>query len=191
MSVFIPNYHTAFINTNENASRRVSDENGEILCVEIITPNQKPLSVLLTYRPPSSNVSITINNIKSLVKQYQLLYLNSEYIWVGDLNIDLLKKDTLNARTLFNTASALNMKHLLNTPTRITDSSSSLMDIVFSNITYVSLVCPANWNMSDHLPTFLIKKKINTPNTNTTFTGRSYRDFDISIFEKEIKNKPL
>lgn len=118
------------------------DENGEILCVQVTPQNQKPLSVLVKYRPPGSHVLTALNNIKSLVRQYQLIYPNSEYIWIGDVNVDLLKKGTPNTKALLNIAGASNMKQHLFTPTRVIETSSSLIDIVFANITHVAPVLP-------------------------------------------------
>ena len=51
---------------------------------------------------------------------------------VGDLNCDLLVSSS-KSRTLNNLCTSLNMKQLITQPTRVTETSKSLIDIIFTS----------------------------------------------------------
>ena len=72
----------------------------------------------------------------------------------GDFNIDLLKHETHN-----NTKQCLDTMHSLGlyTPTRITDSSTTLIDNIFTNELHFNLTSGIMFNdISDHLPIFAL-----------------------------------
>lgn len=60
---------------------------------------------------------------------------------------------------LVNFASRNSLKQLIISPTRITNISATTIDLVISNVHYVSCSAPVNYNISDHLPIVLVKKK--------------------------------
>ena len=96
-------------------------------------------------------LSTTIESIHSSNK---LVYL------MGDFNIDLLKKDVHNISEHFsNMLHSFNFFPLINSPTRVTETSSTLIDNIFTN--YLSehtsgVICS---DLSDHYPIFTIINK--------------------------------
>ena len=91
---------------------------------------------------------------------------------VGYIHIDLVKYENYMTLDYFTTLSSYNFMPYISTPTRITDSSASLIDHIFvklggnhraSNITAGNLLTNISdhlpnllTNISDHLPSFLI-----------------------------------
>ena len=80
---------------------------------------------------------------------------------VGDINIDLMKYENNMTLDYFTTLSSNNFMPYISTPTRITDSSATLIDHIFvklggnhraSNITARNLLT----DIFDHLPSFLM-----------------------------------
>ena len=52
---------------------------------------------------------------------------------MGDLNCDLQSKDNGNVRALLNITDIYGLEQLINEPTRITPSTSTLIDLIFTN----------------------------------------------------------
>ena len=76
----------------------------------------------------------------------------------GDLNIDLLKHESHNSTRNF-----LDMTYslgpLIDKPTRITDTSATLIDNIFTNELHHNLTSGILFNdISDHLPIFALCK---------------------------------
>ena len=55
-----------------------------------------------------------------------------EYFLMGDLNCDLQSKDNSNVKALLNITDIYGLEQLINEPTRITPSTSTLIDQIFS-----------------------------------------------------------
>jgi len=101
---------------------------------------------------------------------------------MGDFNIDLLKFDTNLSHEEFpqyNLSSGL--KPYIIRPTRITPTSKSLIDNIFSNnIDPKNLSGNVICSISDHLPQFLLinKNKSYERSTNHFYTWRDFRNFN-------------
>ena len=85
------------------------------------------------YRPPDSS--------DYLSKHFNKLFDNflknvneslSETIILGDMNINFLKKD--NSKELKSIISSYNYKQLIDSATRITNNTSTLIDVILTNI---------------------------------------------------------
>ena len=73
---------------------------------------------------------------------------------VGDLNCDLLVSSS-KSRTLNNLCTSLNMKQLITQPTRVTETSKSLIDIIFtSNPAIIVHSGIVETHISDHFLVF-------------------------------------
>ena len=72
----------------------------------------------------------------------------------GDFNIDLLKHETHNnTKQFLDTMNSLGHYLLTDKPTRITDSSTKLIDNIFTNELRFNLTSGIMFNdISDHLP---------------------------------------
>lgn len=70
-------------------------------------------------------------------------------------------------------------------------TTSTLLDVCYTDITHVSKSGVIEWNVSNHLPIFLIKKKFNPPEQKTTFTGRDYTQLNSKDLKADLLNMPL
>lgn len=85
----------------------------------------------------------------------------------GDFNLDLLKYETHNGTDEFiNTlGTSFFQPHILQ-PTRITDHTATLIDnIFFNSMDYFTLSGNLVYDVTDHLPNFLIINKFSSLNT--------------------------
>ena len=100
----------------------------EILSIEIRKPNSKPFVVTSWYRPPNS-LSDLFPYLDTVVGRLDSEHV--EHYLIGDMNCNLLSSDNIHTRALSSITEGL--KLLIDEPTRITPSSSSLIDLIFTS----------------------------------------------------------
>lgn len=135
----------------------VSSPDLELLCISCKLGNNKKNNLFVVYRPPTgklqSAIDILIDNIKELRK-----LTSGDIVIMGDPNVDLLNNN-VQARNLSLFAKLTKVSQLIETPTRITNSPRSLIDHIYTDITNISDRGTLYYNVTDHLPIFLVKKK--------------------------------
>ena len=99
----------------------------EDIWVEIKTGNENFILSAI-YRHPNGNVEHFTNDLK---ESFSKLKIKHTCIMVGDINIDLMKHDNNMTLDYFTTLSSYNFMPYISTPTRITDSSATLIDHIF------------------------------------------------------------
>ena len=131
----------------------------EAVCLEIIKPQSKPFIVTTIYRPPNANAEF-FDHLEKLIKQIDDE--NKEMYILGDLNCNLLGKKTLfNMQTnkLNSLCELYQLSQLINEPTRVTMTTSSLIDHVVTNtpekISHSGVV---HTGISDHSLVYAIRK---------------------------------
>lgn len=85
------------------------------------------LALCAVYRPPGSPVT-ALNELEGVLHHVYLCY--DELVVVGDINIDLLKRDNPFSCQLVDVLSQVNLVQIVTEPTRCSDNSSSLIDII-------------------------------------------------------------
>ena len=154
-----------YISNSLNPRRRIDLEalmyKSEVLestFIEIINPKKKNVVVGCIYRHPSMdldeyNKDFLIPFLEKFDKENKKKYL------IGDFNIDLLKVDeNANSASFFDTmTSNLYIPHIIH-PTRVTPTSKTLIDHIWSNSTNYKEGVSGNFtlSLSDHLAQFLI-----------------------------------
>ena len=104
----------------------------------------------------------------------------SEIILLGDFNIDLLKPQT----SRLDITSSYNLVQLVNSPTRITASSKTIIDHIYTTHEQnIRELCVPIFGCSDHLPVCLTWNKKGTKIPKTGHKHCTYRTF--SKFNKE------
>ena len=84
---------------------------------------------------------------------------------MGDLNCDLSSKELdHNSTKLMNSADLYDLHQVINEPTRITISSSTMIDLIFTN-TVDKIVCSgvSHVGISDHSLVYAFRKLSNFP----------------------------
>ena len=125
----------------------------ECLFVEINQPNFANIIVGTVYRPPNSDVCLFNTTISNILDKLDANY-NKHVFIAGDFNLDLLKFDN-HAPTgeFLNTLLSHSLMPTIRYPTRIKDTTATLIDNVFvSSIAHEFDTAIIYSDISDHLP---------------------------------------
>ena len=145
--------------SRKDLSKLVSSNSGnlESTFAEIVLKNRKNFIVGCIYKHPNLNVDLFNDQFLSplLKKACQE---NKNIILLGDFNIDLLTCDTEISNSKFlDVLGAYQILPTITLPTRITDTSNTLIDNIFTSTMNCSSVSGnLTVALSDHLPQFLI-----------------------------------
>ena len=122
-----------------------------------------------------------------------MLKLLKRYLFIcGDFNIDLLKHEThSNTKKCLDTMYSLGLYPLINKPTRITGSSTTLIDNIFNNELRYNLTCGISFNdITDHLPIFVLcKYNIRRCNVNEFQYIRKINEDTLASFSDELSQQ--
>ena len=166
----------------------ISERNFHQLWIKVQCKKSKSFLVCATYRPEDA----PLNSFEDLLKPsyIQALVYNKPIVILGDLNCDYLKKSCPKFKALDNFSSEMNLYQLIKSPTRITETSATLIDVIFVSST--SLVRESgvmSRSISDHLPVYA-KLKLQRPKTAPQFVRiRSYKNYTASSFAAELASK--
>ena len=162
----------------------------ESIWLEVKQPNSKPVLLSYVYRPPSSKVQWLHDFSSSLdnASTYE-----NECLIIGDFNFDI-QSDSFQSKAWFDLMLSINFTQLVKDPTRITPTSATLIDHVFSNNpeNIVNVSVPP-YSISDHYPVCISRKVsssyIKGP-VHKTIIYRSMKHFDENKFLDELSNQP-
>ena len=103
---------------------------------------------------------------------------------IGDLNVNMLDKTTdVYKKTNF-FAQSNGLTQYINSSTRCTDKTESLIDLALSNSKFVNQAGTMEIHISDHQPIYIVHKKKRDTRETVEFRGRSYRNFAKEDFQK-------
>ncbi|KAK2568709.1 hypothetical protein P5673_006703 [Acropora cervicornis] len=156
-----------YVPSNINFSLRpdLSDVHLENLCIEIRKPRSKPFIIATRYRPPNSSTEI-FSHFES---------------FVGKLDAENVK---------YNIVDIYNLYQLIDTPTRITNTSSTLIDVIFTNCqNNIVSTGVSHVSLSDHSLYAFRKISINSPKGHSTLTYRKFNNFDSARFRYDISTQ--
>lgn len=157
--------------SNYEDNFNVSTDDIEILTITIQRKKQKPLSVTTKYLPPSSCLTNALRQLELLSNSISL----TEHDWIlcGDFNIDYNSKTT-QCKRLVAFANTNLLSQLITTATRITNTSSSLIDHMYTtlnpNLTTSGVI---KYGLSDHDLIFVIIKKQSEDRIKENFSCRN------------------
>lgn len=142
-----------FIRNNLSFNRMTMtfiDHEFEAIGIEIVNKN---ITILCCYRPPCSNVAKFINILSNEIGKIKQSNINrSKIIIGGDFNIDT-SECSANADLLNDTMQEAGLCPIVNMPTRITSTSSSTLDLIFTNDPGMTAKIAVT-DFSDHLSPF-------------------------------------
>ena len=133
-------------------------EGAEDIFIEIINDSDKNIIVGVIYRPPNNHIDTFLDKLDdSLNKVSQE---NKQIYLMGDYNVDLLSPTNQHVSSrLLNILSSFSLHPHISKHTRITPTSSTLIDNIFSNIidrdSFNGIIY---YDISDHLPIFTVTK---------------------------------
>ena len=179
-----------YIRDGIDFARRPDLENDETesLRVKIRLKNTKPLIFGTIYKPPDSSKHLPKNFNFFLSKTLQSIDSEKrESIIMGDMNVNyLIENDHEVIKDIFTDNG---FKQILNTPTRVTDQTSSLIDLIFvnnnQNISYKTVI-PTG--LSDHDLIACVRKVNNVKYESETIRYRDYKNYDVNVINNELLN---
>ena len=170
--------------------RRIDLENSfiEAIWIEVCYTRSKPFLIGFVYRPPNSQ--------KNWCEQFSEMMdsidkENLEYHIVGDFNFEYILHSKKFQTTYWNDfVQAYDITQLVESPTRVTQSSSTIIDHLYSNMkSRITEVFVSSWAISDHSPVCFTRsargQKI-SDNTHKTITYRSFNKFELTDFQMDL-----
>ena len=125
----------------------------EALCVEIIVPTRRNIVIAVVYRPPNSCHNDFITSLQTIISS-NYLQDRSSFI-MGDFNINILDENqNLFCNEFLDTLSTQSFMPLINKPTRITKTTASLIDNIFTNMHVQATSGVIISDNSDHFPIY-------------------------------------
>jgi exonuclease III len=165
-----------------------TNSNFEALWIEIDNKSKSNLVCGVIYRHPKSDIDEFMKYLNSTVEKIHRE--RKCCIMMGDFNIDLLKYNSHQETDDFiNALCTLFFHPQILQPTRVTDHSATLIDnIFFNSIEHISISGNIVYDLSDHLPNFLlIKKSISNSHKDKIFT-RDYSRFNQETLYSELRD---
>ena len=133
--------------------------NLEQLWVYVREPGRKYYVADVMYRPPAGCMRNFLEEMKDSLKYVFDNMSRGEHIIMGDFDIDFSHMEQLNCKKLNDLIISYGMKYHRTGFTRITQNSHSTIDLMFSNVQNIMDVGMKPMIISDHLPTYIIRKK--------------------------------
>lgn len=160
----------------------------ESLWIEIKLKKSSPLLIGFCYRNPAERASWSDNFISMMDA---VLLESKETVILGDFNIDLLKPH----KPWSDKIDLLYLSQLIQTPTRVTSTSKTLIDHIYvSEKRNILETCVPVFGCSDHYPVCLTwsRKGIKIPKAgHKTITYRSFSKFNEDNFLSDLASSPL
>ena len=181
----------AYISSSVPFHRRLDLEQEDIECIwlEILFPKTKGFLIGIIYRPPDSSSHICANfNCKFESMLSALSSENKECLLTGDINCNYLMNS--DHKELKSILAAFGLKQLITTPTRITQESKTLIDVICSNepqnIHSVKTI-PAG--LSDHELIGCARKLHNVKHQPRVITCRNYSNYNHQLFCDDLRSR--
>ena len=175
--------------------RNVFSNSIEYVFFDLLIPKVKPISIGIFYRPPNVNTFL-----ETFLNDLKLIDLTkSEVYFLGDFNINLLLNDKFVLKEnqpfdIRNLSSPLlskykelcqtfSLKEIINEPTRVTSSTSSLLDHILTNSGWkVSQKGVIDVGLSDHQLIYCTRKILRAKqNTYNQIRVRSFKNYTQEI----------
>ena len=146
----------------------------ESLSIEIVSDSEQNLLCGVIYRHPRGNTDNFVNYINMAIER---IHRENKYCTVlGDSNIDLLQSEShQDTNNFLNALSSFHFLPQILQPTRITEHSATLINNIFFNtLDHFTISWNLIYDLSDHLPNFLIITKYSSLPSSTNFYKRDY-----------------
>jgi len=160
----------------------------EALWVEMQNGSQRNMICGVSYQHPHGNIQNLMDFIDSTIEKIDRE--NKFCIISGYFNLDLPKLDSQpDTDNFWNTLGSFNFHPHILQPTRITDHSQTLIDnIFFNSLEHLTLSGNIIYDLTDHLPNFVIIKKLTSLPNNVKIYKRDYSNFDESTLIQDMRS---
>ena len=162
--------------------------NIESIWLQINTDDNAQILVNFTYCPPNSPQSWIDDEYEKLLILAE--FSNLDWCAIGDYKINLSPPHSFSNSKWSKVVFDFGLHQLVNTPTRVTKSFSSIIDHIYTTATnYIIETFVPEVSVSDHFPVaFTLSKKCNIKYSkrHKAITYRSFKNFDKRSFLDDI-----
>lgn len=139
--------------------------------------------VMVIYHSPSASHGEFIGFLEETVEE---LVIKEECIILGDFNIDCMT-NSFYTNKLLTTMQSLGMKQYVDKPSRVTENSKTIIDLVFAN---KELNVQVNYEpkITDHAWIKVVINMSKSANKYKEFNGRDYSRFNADEFVKMVES---
>merc|ERR1711867_8543 len=111
-------------------------------------------------------------------------------IVLGDLNVDMRKKEDKNTQYLSAIYKSYGLKQYITKATRINPNSgrATILDHIWANENMELKKARTMRGLSDHLGTYAKLNAVNNDEDQLEITTRNYKKYDKSLFAEDVKN---
>lgn len=184
----------AYVNKNLSSisvDRRKDLEfhNLELMWLEIQLKNTKNFLLGVIYRPPDTSDYLPKDFNKIFTDNLSNVFNESkEVILMGDVNVNYLDKHS--NKEFKSVLNLFGLKQLIKTPTRITEESSTLIDIIATtHHQYIKGSCTIPSGIADHEMVGCVRKVNHIKYKPKTITCRDYRNYNPESARNDLKSK--
>ena len=162
----------------------ISNKNIELQWLLVSRPHTKSILIGNIYRPPEGNLGESLDIIENALQA--ITHLDKfETLLIGDFNADYSIGSATN-KIIKQFENATLLSQLIKDPTRIAKQKKSIIDLAMTNIKYCTGSGTLNYNISDHKPIYIIKKKPRNIKKTSIFYGRTYRNYSMEKLREVI-----
>ena len=166
----------------------LTPSDSEYIWIEITQPKCKPLLVASIYKPPDSSVSHLIN---SLNRNFNDISDRYNTVLLGDFNVDQLSRNNQNKLMLGSFAIENDLKQLIKTPTRVTQNSKTLIDLIYVSDSHRFIQSGVIFStLSDHSLTYCVMKCGVPKQPPRKFEYRSFKSYNKESFVRDLSEVP-
>lgn len=105
---------------------------------------------------------------------------------MGDFNWDFAKKDSANFGHIVELENTLALEQIITCPTRISIHTESIIDLIFTNTTNLSESGCVEYTITNHFPTFIVKKRESVKTETMRVYKRSFKNYDKEVFQERL-----
>lgn len=147
----------------------------EIIIIDILKINCKPFGICAFYRPPNSD-RVFFDSFELVIQKYDND--SKELLLLGDINCNqLINARDSNSLGIHSICETYQIIPLINEPTRITQLTKTLIDVIFTNEPCRIVTSGVrHLGISDHSLVFAIRK-FSIANSNSKHKYHIYRSF--------------
>ena len=140
------------------------------------------------YRPPKGNFDVFNEKLSKNLTDIRSNFNNATIIILGDVNINILKSfECLRAQRFTNLMFSFELNPLIRRPTRVTETTASILDHIWTNSKSVKNDGIIKSNLTDHYPVFMTLSN-NSPISNVNPGYKPYRKYS-EANKKKFRDK--
>ena len=167
----------------------ISKKSNETLWVEIKRKKSKSIYVCAVYRPPvkGQNLDVVERYKSFLMSGIDKLPKDSEVFILGDFNCNMLQNNRLTGQ-VNDLCKARGLNQLVDEPTRITETSSTLIDLILSNSDHAKDCEVHDIGLSDHCFVCVKRGQVKIERHPKFVESRSFKNFSQEVFLERLGN---